>query len=135
MTLLAEQIEHYQPIFLAIASKLSSDPSLREDLVQSAFLELLRIDEKQIRSNPDAFIRMVAKFTMLSELRTHTRRAWGQRKGRFVDISTLLEKGLVQISEEGELLPGASSHEEAGYYVLPLREGGMSVLLDLHGSK
>lgn len=107
-------VDYYTPVFKAIAAKATQDQSLREDLVQTVFLELLSVDEEKIHTNKDAFVRMVARNTMWNELKTHGRGNWytgrtvdgKPQKSRYVAIEELLQHERMQISEDGQVLPG-----------------------------
>jgi hypothetical protein len=129
MTLTDAFVAHYRPIFTRIAGKATKDAALIEDAVQEAFVALLtEVPDGKINAarNPDAFVRQVAHFAILSYLQSPRKGNWytGRRmarkggvfhqKARYVGIDGLLRGQLVQITAKGELVPGSRANNPQG---------------------
>jgi DNA-directed RNA polymerase specialized sigma24 family protein len=143
MTLSPTFVATYTPVFRRIAHKSVRNQALREDCVQQAFLALLTEvsdDAFAASTNPDAFVRMVARNTMLSYLKSYrtgdwyTGRTWGKEvkqfyRARFVHIDALVDRGDVQIDSTGHLRPGETADRDAYFYTRTLADGTVAVVL------
>jgi DNA-directed RNA polymerase specialized sigma24 family protein len=135
-------LAEYEPVVRKIANKYAPDADLAADAMQEARIALATLDISNVRSNLDSFVRMVIRNSVLSTLNSYNTGDWysgrtrqgEQHPARYIRIDALMDMEGVQISEDGQLLPGVDRFDQdADGFNYTFADGGAVQLLYLGG--